>query len=300
MNLKPHTSAPLLCALLYLCTLAASLFLRGADFSTNTYLLVTGGVQILTYLVPLVLYGLLFGLPPVRRLRLCAPHRSSALSSFLLCLLLLLFSFTLSLLLTRVGLLQEQTGNADFSRANPYILFLVAILLPAVCEEFVFRGILLAAFESCGILAAATGASLLFAFAHMDFARLPIYFCAGMLFCAMTYVSRSLVVPVLGHIVYNAASVYLAGYIRGIALHLESFALLFILLSAAVGLLSMAVASAASRTYAAYAATGLDSAYTPQKMTAAEKLHGRVSVWFSLPFLMCVLIYIAVVILTLE
>ena len=300
MKMRSCTSAPILCAMLYLCTLAASMLLRGADLSTNLYLLATGGAQLLSYLVPLILYGLLFGLPHPRALRLRAPHKKSVGALLFLGLLVLLFSFTISLLLVRVGFLTVRGSATDFSRADPTVLFFVVILLPAVCEEIVFRGILPAAFESCGVLPAMVGSSLLFAFAHMDLTRLLIYFAAGMLFCAMTYVSRSLFPSILMHILYNAAMVYLAGYVRGIAVHLESFALLLIALSVLIGLLSMLALSAASRTYAAYAAEGLDSAYTPQKMTAAEKWHGRASVYFSLPFLMCVLIYIAVVILSLE
>lgn len=300
MKLKACTAAPLLPAMLYLCTLAASLFLRGADLSANAYLLLTGGAQLLSYLVPLVLYGLLFGLPPVRRLRLRAPHRKSFSALLFLCLLVFLTALTLSLLLTRVGLMTENRAAADFARANPLVLFFVVLLLPAVCEEVVYRGILPAAFEECGVLPAVVGSSMLFAFAHMDLARFPVYFCVGLLFCAMTYVSRSLFPSIFAHILYNTATVYLTGYVRGVAAHLESFALLLIVLSLLTGLIAFLSLSAASRTYAAYAAAGLDSAYTPQKMTAAEKWHGKTAVCFSLPFLMCVLIYIAVVILSIE
>ena len=176
---------------------------------------------------------------------------------------------------------------------------LVACILPAVCEEFLFRGVILCAFEACGTRTAIIGTSLLFAFAHLNFERLPLYFFCSVVLCFAVYVSRSLFAAVLLHAVYNVASVYAGVYLSSVAAHLESFALLFIVMLLAFLICVIFTLSAASRTYRAYADAGLPSDYAP-RFRYADRLRASASVYFSLPFLLCTLLFAAVMILEMR
>ncbi len=300
MKLKSYTAAPFLAALVYLLTLVVSPLLAGADMDVNAYLLLGGGVQLLTYLLPLALYGLLFGGFSVKRLRLHLPKAVSVPLLVLLALILVLGTALLSMSLERVGLVAPTEDRYSGLGAPSALLLLVLAILPAALEELVFRGVILSSFEPCGTAPAILGSALLFAFAHMSLEKLPIYLFAGVILAFAVYASRSLFAGILLHAVYNIATLVMGEYLSGIAAHLESFSLLFILLLFLLWILALLALSEGSRVYGVYAERNLDSGYTPEKMSPAMRLKGNVSVYFSMPFLLCVLIYIAVVIFQLQ
>ena len=300
MKLKPYTAAPFLAALVYLLTLCAEHLIASLDMPTNRFLLAAGAIQLGTYLLPLVLYGLLFGGISPRRMRFALPTVVSLPASGLLGVLLLLGSALISLVLTRLGITEAESGSFIGAGAPRILLFLVFAVLPALCEEVIFRGVILSAFEACGTAPAIIGTSLLFAGAHMSLEEFPIYFFASVILCFSAYVSRSLLIPMLLHTLYNAASLFLSQYLGSVAAHLESFSLLFILLFFALWILALITLAEGERVYTSYAERGLDSTYTPQKLSPAARIKASAAVYFSVPFLLCALIYIAVLVLSLQ
>lgn len=300
MKLRSYTAAPFLAALIYLLSLTFAPLLAGVDTDINGYLLLSGGVQIATYLLPLVLYGLLFGGFSVKRLRLRMPRAVSLPLWILLALILLIGTSLLSMSLERVGILPPTADRYSGLGAPNALLVTVLAILPAILEELIFRGVILTSFEPCGTGPAIVGSALLFAFAHMSLEKLPIYFFAGVVLAFAVYASRSLLAGVLLHALYNLTGVLLGEYLSGIASHLESFSLLFILLLFILLLLVLFALSEGSRVYGVYAEQNLDSGYTPVKMTAAARMKGRASVYFSMPFLLCVLLFVAVMVFSLQ
>lgn len=300
MKLKSYTAAPFLAAFVYLLTLCAEPLLASLDMDVNAYLLASGGIQLGTYLLPLLLYGLLFGGLSVKRLRLRAPTAVSTPLTILLALILLLGTSLLSMMLERVGFTQPVADRYSGLGAPSGLVLLIFAVLPAILEELIFRGVILSSFEPCGTAPAVIGSALLFAFAHMSLEKLPLYFFAGVVLAFSVYAGRSLITSMLLHAAYNIASLVLGEYLSGIAAHLESFSLLFIVLLFALWILVLIALSEGSRVYGVYAERQLDSSYTPQKMSRAQRLKGNVSVYFSMPFLLCALIYIAVVIFSLK
>lgn len=300
MKLKSYTAAPILAALVYLLTLCASPLIARLDMDVNAYLLAAGGIQIATYLLPLVLYGLLFSQVSVKRMRFSLPTAVSIPLQILLGCILLLGTSLLSMLLERVGFLLPSDNRLVGAGAPNFLLLLVFAILPALCEELIFRGVILSSFEPCGTAPAIVGSALLFAFAHMSLEKLPIYFLAGVVLAFAVYVSRSLFAAMLLHAVYNVATLVLGEYLSGVAAHLESFALLFIVMLFVLWILVLLALAEGSRVYGVYAERKLDSSYTPQKLTRTQRLKGRVSVYFSVPFLLCTLLYIAVIVFSLQ
>ncbi len=300
MKLKSYTAAPILAALIYLLTLASTPLLAEVDTDVNGYLLISGGVQLLTYLLPLVLYGLLFGGMSVKRLRLRPITAVSVPLFLLLALILLVGTSLLSMSLERVGLLAPTEDRYSGLGAPSALLVIVLAILPAILEELIFRGVLLSSFEPCGTGPAVIGSALLFAFAHMSLEKLPIYFFAGVTLALSVYATRSLLGSMILHALYNLTGLLAGEYLSGIAAHLESFSLLFILLLFLLFALVLFALSEGSRVYGVYAERNLDSGYTPAKTTSAQRMKGRVSVYFSMPFLLCVLIFIAVAVFTMQ
>lgn len=299
MKLKSYTTAPLCAAAFYFLTLIYGWLTDGANLPSAWRLPLLGLAQTLACLLPAVVWLCCYRDFNARRLRFALPRAASLGTLVLLLVCLLLGSALLSLVGQRIGFdTVEITGISG--AANPWLTLFTLCVLPAVCEEFLFRGVLLCAFEACGTRAAIVGASLLFAAAHMSLEKFATYFFCSVILCFAVYVSRSLLAAVLLHAVYNIASVYSGAYLSGVAAHLDSFALLFIVLLLLLLVLTIFALSSASRVYRVYADENLPSDYAPQRQRGVAKLRAGASVYFSLPFLLCALIFAAVVILRMR
>lgn len=294
MKIKPYTAAPVLAILVYLLSFCANMIIPSIDADGNTYLLIFGAIQLATYVIALFIYALLFGGIKIKRMRFCMPAAVSVPTQILLMLTLLIGSMLISMLSMRLGF----SGNSEsiVGRGTSDLLaVLIAAVLPAICEEIVFRGVIMSSLEPCGTLHAVLGTSLLFAFAHMSLEEFPIYFFSSLVLCFVTYVSRSIFASIIIHSVYNAAVLLLGNYISSIALHLESFSLLFIIMLFVLWILITVSLTEASRVYGIYAERGYDSGYTPDMLPPAKRFKAMASVYFSLPFLLAVVIYFAVI-----
>ena len=299
MKLKPYTTAPILAVLTYLSTICAEYILGELDASASVYLYAFGGVQLAAYLVPLFIYALLFGGLSPKRVRFALPEPASVPLQCLLMIILIIGTSLISMFLERVGVLSQGVASNGFD-APSLIAIAVAAIVPAVCEEILFRGVIMSSFEPCGIAPAIIGTSLLFAFGHMSIEKFPIYFFAGVVLAFSVYVSRSIFVAILLHSAYNIATLCMGDYLSSIAAHLESFALLFIILFFALWIIVLIALSEGSRIYGIYAERALDSSYTPERMSAVQRAKGNAAVYLSVPFILAVLIYVCTVILTMK
>lgn len=300
MKLKSYTSAPILAIFVFLLTLCSEKIIAGLDMNVNSYLLVCGAVQIVTYFLPLLLYALLFGGISVKRMRLRVPTAASVPTQILLAVILLLGSALISMLGIRLGFFTASESVTRGIGAPSVLVLIVFAVVPAVCEEIVFRGVIMSSFEPCGVGPAVIGTSLLFAFAHMSFERFFVYFFCSLVLCFVTYVSRSVISAIVIHSVYNIAALTLSDYVNGIAAGLESFSLLFIVMFFLLWLLIVVSMTESARVYRGYAEKGLDSSYTPQKLSRAQRIKAGSAVYFSVPFLTSVIIYVAVVVFSLQ
>lgn len=300
MKLKPYTTAPFLAILVYFLTLCANRVIEGLDMNVNSYLLTCGGIQLLTYLLPILLYGLLFGGIAKKRMRITLPTVKSVPAQILLGIILLLGSALISMLSIRLGFASPKESVTAGIGAPSVLVLLIFAVIPAVCEEIVFRGIIMSSFEPCGIAPAVVGTSLLFAFAHMSFEEFPVYFFASVVLCFSTYISRSLLASIVLHTVYNVSALTLGGYMSGVAAHLESFSLLFVVMLFLLWIFVIVTLTECERVYHSYAEKNLDSSYTPKKLTPANRLKGSAAVFFSIPFLLSVMIFIVTVVLSMQ
>ncbi len=111
-------------------------------------------------------------------------------------------------------------------------LMLAYGLLPAFCEELVFRGIICAEHEKHGILYASAVSALFFSFLHFDLTALPVYLFAGMLLSLLMYVTRSSIAPMLVHLCYNLFGIFVQAGLSGYCKSTGSIGLLVVLLIA--------------------------------------------------------------------
>ncbi len=90
-----------------------------------------------------------------------------------------------------------------------YAMFCLA-LLPAICEELLFRGAILGAFERRGTKHALALSTVLFALAHASVEALPVQLLLGFVMGYLVVNADSIYVSILYHFVHNAGVVALS------------------------------------------------------------------------------------------
>ena len=136
------------------------------------------------------------------------------LGAISLALLALFFTTDLTalwaILLDALGLRTGGTSGIIPATAPGLMLhvFYVAVL-PGVCEEFLFRGAILSAFERNGTRRAVLTSALLFALIHGSLTGLPAQFVQGLILSWLVICCDSIYAGLIYHTTHNAASVIL-------------------------------------------------------------------------------------------
>ena len=132
-----------------------------------------------------------------------------------------------------------------------YLVMAYAVL-PAICEEFVYRGILCHEYEKGGVLRAIIVSSVFFALLHFDLQNLPMYLLSGVILAMTLYSTRSLFGAMLAHFLYNIFGLFGQPYMSNLY-RITNSPKLFIFIVATVCILSAAVfCGEASRLYKKY------------------------------------------------
>lgn len=134
------------------------------------------------------------------------------LPTFSVALLALMSVFLAAAVADAWGLLLDAIGlhavgsvpTPDSPRALMLSIITMAAV-PAVCEELLFRGFALAAWESRGTAFAIGVTSVLFALLHGSLYGLPAYLLVGAISGFLTFALDSLYAGIVYHTIYNAA-----------------------------------------------------------------------------------------------
>ncbi len=198
----------------------------------------------------------------------------------------------------------------DGTAGNTLYLILAYAALPAFCEEFVFRGLLISEYEKRSTTSALLLSSLFFALLHFDISRFPTYFFAGFILALTLYTSRSLVAAMTVHFCHNMIGIFGRPYMQTLA-DLGGDEFLMTLITALFLLFTGIFAADAARLYKNYARFDLSSAYRnidpPYPPADADSspieefsaAHPRIAAalgsFFSFPSLVCYIAYTAAV-----
>lgn len=195
------------------------------------------------FLAPSLVFLLLRGSGYVRALRLRAPravHLPFLLFAFLALLsgamlLSILCGGTSSLGNSATAFESAVTGSFWYAIG----MGLVLAVLPALFEEFFFRGIVALEYERRGAVRAVLMSALLFALCHFDIRNLPVYLFSGALFALVLFATDSLIATMLLHTVYNIVSLFGQRYLNALydftgSLELFIFLLILVFLVSAI------------------------------------------------------------------
>lgn len=200
---------------IYLITQLAAQFTLGQSWlSKNLYLFLIG-IQFFIIFLPAVVFLYVQKLQPAPFLRLC---RLSVPEALLIVLMAGASSFIASVLNAFVVFFLEKLGTVKVEGIPPpenmnelWLQIFVFAILPAVCEEFFFRGIIYRSFESLGSEVAMGVSAFYFALFHFDLRNLAGPLFLGFLITWYCYRSGSIFAAVLAHFINNLMAV-LAGW----------------------------------------------------------------------------------------
>lgn len=298
MKIKPTVGAPLLALFIYILLLVSRMIdfsaLEGAD---NVYLAVVV-LQLVVFAVPALIYGKLKGEGYAKKLRLALPRPEAMICVAIASVLLISGEMLLRIALSRFLPVSDgfslygayAATGADGSLNALYIIFAFA-LIPAVCEEFVFRSIMIAEYESCGVFTAVIASSLLFSAMHFDLVRAPIYLFSGIVLAMTLYVTRSTLAVVIVHFIYNIFGLFGQKYISAFYETTGSEELFVFLLAVIFILFLVLFFGEAGRIYETYSKKNKDAPYFIPKNEKRGKL---VEALLSPLFLSCILLFVVV------
>lgn len=198
-------------------------------------------LQILTFAVPSVVYLLLRRGPAPGRLRLRLPKSRHIVFTVSALLASVSGSTLINYGMSRLIGSDYSASSVSYSSAltggvsgGVYAIFALA-LVPAVFEEFLFRGIVAAEYECCGVKTAVFFSALLFTVSHFSFMRAPVYFFSGLLLVFVMYVTRSVFASMLVHAASNICALFFEDFVyrvvnrQGIVIFLFAVSVVFLL-----------------------------------------------------------------------
>ena len=216
-------------------------------------------LQMMIFLLPGAIWCTFSGERYVRRLRLSLPRPRTIPLMLSAAVMLISGGVLISVLF---GGLQSLSGNFTLydtfvSKDNgtvPAKLYLVLAyaVLPAICEEFIFRGIVCLEYENGGVMRSVVFSALFFGMLHFDLTNLPVYIFSGAVLALTLYATRSLFGAITVHFLYNLFGLFGQPYMNALY-NLTGSTNFFIFFATTLFLLSAIVFCAeASRLYRQY------------------------------------------------
>ncbi len=212
--LAPTFTAPILVlAVLVFIRISAGVLSARADIQEDI-LLILAVVQVAVIVLPCALYYLAKGR------KLATPAFSFSLKFshivFILFTLLMFISGTILIKYLYIITNNQVTGlsgyfeSVSFEGTNPGALEIILslVIVPAISEEILFRGIILSEYRSMGSVNAVIMSALCFSMMHLSLANFPIYFFTGLVLGFTAVITRSILGPIILHIISNFLSIY--------------------------------------------------------------------------------------------
>ena len=176
------------------------------------------------------------------------------------------------------------TGGGVLGGLSALVAF---ALIPAICEEYLFRSVVCAEFECAGVGTAVFFSTALFAMSHFNLERLPVYLFCGAALVFVFYVTRSVIASAIVHFAVNAVALFFENFIYKVVN--RQSVVIFIFIAAAAFLVFSALAlGEAERVYRSYAEDGIAAEYRIPKKDRVKVIEALICP----PVLACVVFFI--------
>ena len=259
-------------------------------------------LQLLIFLLPAAIWCKLRGEGYTKRLRMRLPRPSSFLLIISATLLMISGGLFLSFIFGGLDSLSKNfslydtfISKNDYSVQSNIYLLLAYALLPAICEEVVYRGILCAEYEQGGVLRSVIVSSVFFALLHFNPINILTYLFSGAILSLVLYATRSLFASMLTHLLYNIFGLFGQKYMNTLY-KITGSEVFFVFIITFVLLLSAAIfCRQASKLYKKHLYEGYSSNYRkPVAETPEEIRKSFLDVIREPATILCVIFYIGV------
>lgn len=266
---RPLHAPPTLCAVTFVLLCLSRLVDTHFADRNNSYVVVIL-LQLLIFLLPALIYLRLCGSRFVDRLRLNPIKPQHLWFSFCILAVMILGGLLTSIL---TGGIESLTGNFTLydtfvARINNsfwetlYVILAYA-LLPALCEELIFRSILCAEYERFGVGVAIAASAIFFALLHFSLSLFLSYLVSGALLAVAMYATRSFWTAFVLHVSYNLFCLFGQPYLSAFYVHAGNNEIFVFCLITLFLLFSAFAAGEARKIYHVMAKKNVDSSYAP-------------------------------------
>lgn len=303
IKIKPSFTAPLLALIMYVLMAVSTMADIGQLGQRDNIFLAVIILQIVMFIIPGVIYCKLKGkdfLPSVRFNAFGIQKLWLSISAFFV---LAFGSALIKLLLYAVGYYSQQytlyenylPGDAS-SVANLLYIIIAIGIIPAITEEFIFRGIIMGEYTKMGTkpVTAITITAMLFAMLHFNLWQFPVYFFGGLIFGCVAYITNSVLCAMLVHLFNNIFSLLFEPQLLRLITQTDS--LIFVLFVLAVIFLLFLVLALQSgeRIYYSKGINGHPSAPRKRKRKGDKRFTVDMEAFASPAFILCVVAYIVI------
>ena len=236
-------------------------------------------LQLMIFLLPGAIWCKFSGEKYIKGLRLRLPRANSILLIISSALLMVSGGLLMSVLFGGLNSLSQNFSLYDtfISKTDgsiPSNLYLLAAyaIIPAICEEFIFRGILCYEYENGGVFRAIIFSSVFFALLHFNPVNILVYLFSGMILSLVLYASRSLIGAMIAHFLYNLFGLFGQPYMNTLY-RITGSSNFFLFLVAFCFFLSGAIfCHQAAKLYKKYLYEGASSDYRQPVLNSKEKI----------------------------
>lgn len=125
-------------------------------------------------------------------------------------------------------------NTMSYLTSNPlWMNILFIALIPAVCEEYLFRGLLFHGYKKRNPYKAMLMSSLLFGLIHMNVNQFIYAFVMGCILCMLVYATGTVLSSMIAHFIFNGINVVISYYFQYIMKEFETVEQKTVTLSAA-------------------------------------------------------------------
>lgn len=207
-------TAPLLVTLVLVLLSLSGFFLDKKTDNENIYLLISV-VQLSVFIFPCVVYYFIKGRKLSTPLFVSAVKPGQFLFLFFSFLLLVSGTILIKFLYYIIAEASPTEVNffvasADTSTTGILEVLIAFVIVPSVCEELFFRGLILSEYRTFGAFNAIVFSSICFSMAHFSFDAFPIYFYSGIILGITAIVCRSVFASIIIHMFSNLLSIYIS------------------------------------------------------------------------------------------
>lgn len=304
LKLKPTFTAPLLVFIMYL-LMAASNFadLEALHQRDNIFLAVII-LQIVIFIIPGILYTRLKGNKFIKLVRLNA-FSPGKLWFSVCCFFVLAFGAALIKLgLYKLGYhstqytLYENYLPADASSFVNVLYIIIAIaIIPAITEEFIFRGIVLGEYTNSKLEAvpAVFLSATLFAMLHFNICQFPVYFYGGLILGFVTLITNSLLCGIIVHLLNNTFSLLFEPQLLRLIAQTDSIVFVLFIIAIIFMVFLILALRCAEGIYYTKGIRGEDSPKIKRRRRKKDKkLSPSLEAVLSPSFIACILAYIVI------